>query len=80
MSLVLERLTVNDRVKELDKLAGMLVWIVKDAGGTMSRTDALIALARKARISRSEVTLVLSYAKAEGTIATGPTSSQITAL
>ena len=80
MSLVLERLTVNDRVRELDKLAIMLVGIVREAGGIMDRADALIALARKARISRSEVTLVLSYAKAEGTIATGPTSSQITTL
>jgi len=78
MALVLDRLNIKDRNIELSRLSAILTDVVNDNGGTMNRRDSLIQLARRAAISRSEVTLVLAYAKARGALSTGADSSDIT--
>ena len=71
---------MTDQVSELESITKHLVDVVNEHNGRYDKSKALLAAARRANVSISQMSYVLTYAKAERRLRTDSETSTIVAL
>lgn len=78
MSIELERLNIQERNIELNRMSGVMVQILKNNGGVMDRQKLMLSTARALKVSINEMKLVLSFSKAEHKMVTDSNPALLT--